>query len=100
MSELMEMQKITGEFTAENANYFLNRTPEYDAVKNYWPDFLNIASNFSKLEVCHGVKNYITYRQLGEICYVPESDEDTIWAYNQKGFSHSKDTVLRTITHY
>lgn len=98
--ELMEKQRITGDFTAENANYFLNKTPEYDAVKNYWPDFLNIASNFSKLEVYHGVKNYITYRQLGEICYVPESDEDTIWAYNQKGFSHSKDTVLRTITHY
>lgn len=100
MSELMEMQKITGEFTAENANYFLNKTPEYDAVKNYWPDFLNIASNFSKLEVCHGVKNYITYRQLGEICYVPVSGEDTIRVYNQKGFFHSKNTVLRTITHY
>lgn len=100
MSEFMEKQRITGDFTAENANYFLNKTPEYDAVKNYWPDFLNIASNFSKLEVCHGVKNYITYRQLGEICYVPVSDEDTIRAYNQKGFSHSKDTVLRTITHY
>ena len=100
MSEFMEKQRITGDFSAENVNYFLNRTPEYDTVKNYWPDFLNIASNFSKLEVCHGVKNYITYRQLGEIYYVPVSDEDTIRAYNQKGFSHSKDTVLRTITHY
>lgn len=100
MSELMERQKITGEFSAENANYFLNRTPEYDVIKNYWPDFLNIASNFSKLEVCNGVKNYITYRHLGEICYVPESDEDTIWAYNQKGFPHSKNAILRTITHY
>lgn len=100
MSELIKTQRMTGDFTAENANYFLNRTPEYDVIKNYWPDFLNIASNFSKLEVCNGVKNYITYRHLGEICYVPESDEDTIWAYNQKGFPHSKDTVLRTITHY
>ena len=100
MSELMKMQKITGEFSAENVNCFLNRTPEYDVVKIYWPDFPSIASNFSKLEVCNAVKDYIIYRQLGEICYVPVSDEDTIRAYNQKGFSHSKDTVLRTITHY
>lgn len=100
MSELMERQRLTGDFTAENTNYFLNRTPEYDVIKNYLPDFPDIASNFSKLEVCNGVKNYITYRHLGEICYVPESDEDTIWAYNQKGFPHSKDTILRTITHY
>lgn len=100
MSELMERQKITGKFLVENVNRFLNGTPEYDVIKNYLPDFPDIASNFSKLEVCNGVKNYITYRHLGEICYVPESDEDTIWAYNQKGFPHSKDTVLRTITHY
>ena len=100
MSELMERQRLTGDFTAENTNYFLNRTPEYDVIKNYLPDFPDIASNFSKLEVCNAVKNYITYRHLGEICYVPVSDEDTIRAYNQKGFSHSKDTVLRTITHY
>lgn len=100
MSELMERQKITGKFLVENVNRFLNGTPEYDVIKNYWPDFLNIASNFSKLEVCNGVKNYITYRHLGEICYVPENDKDTIRAYNQKGFLHSKDTVMRTITHY
>ena len=100
MSELMEKQKITGKFLAENVNRFLSTIPEYDAIKNYWPDFLNIASNFSKLEVCSAIKDYITYHQLGEICYVPVSDEDTIWAYNQKSFPHSKDTVLRTITHY
>ena len=100
MSELMKTQRMTGDFSAENANYFLNRTPEYDVIKNYWPDFLDIASSFSKLEVCNAIKDYVTYYQLGEICYVPVSDEDTIWAYNQKGFPHSKDTVLRTITHY
>ena len=100
MSELMERQRITGKFLVENVNRFLNGTPEYDVIKNYLPDFLNIASNFSKLEVCNGVKNYITYRHLGEICHVPVSDEDTIRAYNQKSFPHSKDTVLRTITHY
>ena len=100
MSEFMEKQRITGDFTAENANYFLQKTPEYDVIKNYWPDFLNIASNFSKLEVCSAIKDCLIYRQLGEIYYVPVSDEDTIRAYNQKGFSHSKDTVLRTITHY
>lgn len=100
MSELMERQRLTGDFTAENANYFLNKTPEYDVVKNYLPDFPDIASNFSKLEVCNAVKNHLTYYRLSEICYVPVSDEDTIWAYNQKGFPHSKDTVLRTITHY
>lgn len=100
MSELMERQRLTGDFTAENTNYFLNRTPEYDVIKNYLPNFPDIASNFSKLEVCSAIKNYFTYRQLGEICYVPVSDEDTIRAYNQKNFPHSKDTVLRTITHY
>ena len=100
MSELMERQRLTGDFTAENTNYFLNRTPEYDVIKNYLPDFPGIASNFSKLEACNAIKDYLTYRQLGEICYVPVSDEDAIRAYNQKGFPHSKDTVLRTITHY
>ena len=78
MSELMEKQKITGKFLAENVNRFLSTIPEYDAIKNYWPDFLNIASNFSKLEVCNAIKVYLTYRQLGEICYVPENDEDAI----------------------
>ena len=100
MSELMEKQRLTGDFTAENTNYFLNRTPEYDVIKNYLPDFPDIASNFSKLEVCSAIKDYLTYRRLSEICYVPVSDEDTIRTYNQKGFPHSKDTVLRTITHY
>lgn len=100
MSELMERQKVTGKFSAENANRFLNGPPEYDSIKTYLPDFLNIASNFSKLEVSQTIKRYYTYHQLGEICYVPESDEDTIRAYNQKGFLHSKDTVMRTITHY
>ena len=100
MSELMEKQRLTGDFTAENTNYFLNRTPEYDVIKNYLPDFPGIASNFSKLEVCSAIKDYLTYRRLSEICYVPVSDEDTIRTYNQKGFPHSKDTVLRTITHY
>lgn len=100
MSELMERQRLTGDFTAENTNYFLNRTPEYDVIKNYLPDFPDIASNFSKLEVCSAIKDYLTYRRLSEICYVPVSDEDTIRAYNQKGFPHSKNTVLRTITHY
>ena len=100
MSELMERQRLTGDFTAENANYFLNRTPEYDVIKNYLPDFPDIASNFSKLEVCSAIKDYLTYHQLSKICYVPVSDEDAIRAYNQKGFPHSKDTVLRTITHY
>ena len=100
MSELMEKQRLTGDFTAENVNRFLNETPEYDAIKIYLPDFPIIASNFSKLEVCDAVKNRLTYHQLGEICYIPESDEDTIWAYNQKGFPHSKNTVMRTITHY
>lgn len=100
MSELMERQRMTGKFLVENVNRFLSTIPEYDAIKNYWPDFLNIASNFSKLEVCDAIKDYLTYRQLGEICYVPENDEDTIRVYNQKGFPHSKDTVLRTVTHY
>lgn len=100
MSELMERQKITGKFLVENVNRFLNGTPEYDVIKNYLPDFPDIASNFSKLEVCSTIKDCLTYRQLGEICYVPENDKDTIRAYNQKGFLHSKDTVMRTITHY
>ena len=100
MAELMKTQRMTGDFTAENANYFLNRTPEYDVIKNYWPDFPDIASSFSKLEVCNTIKDYVTYHQLGEICYVPVSDENTIWAYNQKNFPHSKDTIMRTITHY
>ena len=100
MSELMERQRITGKFLIENVNRFLSTIPEYDVIKNYWPDFLDIASSFSKLEVCNAIKNYVTYHQLGKICYVPENDKNTIRAYNQKGFLHSKDTVMRTITHY
>ena len=38
MSELMERQRLTGDFTAENTNYFLNRTPEYDVIKNLYRD--------------------------------------------------------------
>ena len=98
MSELR--QKVTGKFSVGNVNRFLKEPPEYDSIKTYFPDFLNIVSNFSKMEVCHVIKNYYTYRQLGEFCYVPENDKDTIRAYNQKGFLHSKDTVMRTITHY
>lgn len=100
MFELIERQKITGKFSAGNVNRFLNGTPEYDSIKTYFPDFLNIVSNFSKMEACRVIKDYYTYRQLGEICYVPETDKDMIRMYNQKGFLHSKDAVLRTITHY